>query len=72
MAAIALLGTLDTEGDELSRDRHRSVTNGGKVAIIDVGSFSNSRIADWIPQAPGFHDGFWRCQSLRGTGRRHT
>jgi len=47
MAAIAVLGTLDTEGDELDWLRHRILTNGGKVVIIDVGSFSNSRIADY-------------------------
>lgn len=72
MAAIALLGTLDTKGDEFDWLRHRILTNGSQVVIIDVGSFSNSRIADWIPQAPGFHDGFRRCQPLRGTNRRHT
>ena len=47
MAAIAVFGTLDTEGDELDWLRHRILTNGGKVVIIDVGSFSNSRIADY-------------------------
>lgn len=130
------------QGDEFDWLRHRILTNGSQVVIIDVGSFSNSRIADytsdeviraagespsdirtrhnrgemmdvmgrgasiiasslpkrenprspvprrirwiirsgfghadiadWIPQAPGFHDGFRRCQPLRGTNRRHT
>ena len=31
MAAIAVLGTLDTEGDELDWLRHRILTNGSKV-----------------------------------------
>ena len=47
MAAIALLGTLDTKGDEFDWLRHRILTNGSQVVIIDVGSFSNSRIADY-------------------------
>ncbi len=55
----------------LASSPHSYQRQQGRV-IIDVGSFSNSRIADWIPQAPGFHDVFRRCQSLRGTGRRHT
>ena len=71
--SIALLRNLGYRGRRarLASSPHSYQRQQGRV-IIDVGSFSNSRIADWIPQAPGFHDVFRRCQSLRGTGRRHT
>ncbi|MDO4413210.1 Tm-1-like ATP-binding domain-containing protein [Cutibacterium sp.] len=46
MATIALLGTLDTKGDEFDRLHRLIIENGCQVITIDVGSFSTSPMAD--------------------------
>ncbi|GAA0273069.1 Tm-1-like ATP-binding domain-containing protein [Cryptosporangium japonicum] len=46
MATVALLGTFDTKGEEYSWLRNRLVEAGVDVVAIDVGSFSDSTLAD--------------------------
>lgn len=46
MTTVALLGTLDTKGDEFSWLRDRLRDDGVDVVLIDVGSFSTSQLAD--------------------------
>ncbi|AXE40086.1 Tm-1-like ATP-binding domain-containing protein [Acidipropionibacterium virtanenii] len=46
MTTVALMGTLDTKGDEFSWLRDRLTGDGIDVVLIDVGSFSDSPLAD--------------------------
>ena len=46
MATVALLGTLDTKGEEYSWLKHRLGDLGVHVFLVDVGSFSTSPLAD--------------------------
>ncbi len=46
MTTVALLGTLDTKGEEFSWLRDRLIADGVDVLLIDVGSFSASPLAD--------------------------
>ena len=46
MATVALIGTLDTKGDEYAWLRARLVDHGVEVVVVDVGSFSTSELAD--------------------------
>ena len=46
MATVALLGTLDTKGEEYSWLKERLERLGVRVLAVDVGSFSSSPLAD--------------------------